>query len=335
MSNFNRKNTLRKILAIAVISLTAALSACSAGPASLKAAYESLPQVCEKFTPGQASAKINATGDFATKPTVSFTAPLSTTVLETKVLSEGNGPKFVGGEMIKFEYTAYNAATGKEFAASKYDGTDAVAQFFTTGQKLDFCHALSGTSEGSRVAVLIPAVMAHDGKGDATNGISPTDNLLFVIDVLRVYLPHAVGETQAPVTGMPSVVLAPSGQPGVTVPKAQAPAEFKLVTLTKGQGDKVAIGDTVTLHYSGFIWDSGVQFDSSWDKGAPVQWQLTETGFIKGFVKALTGAVVGSQIMAVIPPSEGYGDQEQNAIPGGSTLVFVIDILGVDKAATN
>lgn len=284
---------------------------------------------------GTAAAKISSSGDFGTKPTVTFTAPLSSTVLESKVLTEGSGPKFVGGEMIKFEYTAYNAGTGKEFAASKYDGSDAVAQYFNTGQKIDFCHALSGAREGSRVAVLIPAAMAHDGKGDATNKIAATDNLLFVIDILRVYLPHAVGANQPQQSGMPTVVLAPSGQPGVQVPKANAPAEFKLATLIKGNGEKVAIGDTVTLHYSGFIWDSGVQFDSSWDGGTPVQWELTETGFIKGFVKALNGAVVGSQIIAVIPPSEGYGDQEQNAIPAGSTLVFVIDILGVDKAKTN
>jgi peptidylprolyl isomerase len=320
---------------MAVITLTAALSGCSAGPSSIEAAYDSIPQTCDKYTTGANADKVSVTGDFGTKPTITFAAPLSTTVLETKVLSEGNGPKFVGAEMIKFEYTAYNAATGKEFAASKYDGSDSISQLFTTGQKLDFCHALSGVKAGSRVAILIPALMAHDGKGDSTNGISPTDNLLFVIDVQQVYLPHAVGEKQAQVSGMPTVVLAANGQPGVQIPKAEAPAAYKQVTLIQGHGDKVALGDTVTLHYSGFIWASGTQFDSSWDKGAPVQWQLTETGFIKGFVKALTGAVVGSQIMAVIPPSEGYGDQDQNAIPAGSTLVFVIDILGVDKAKTN
>lgn len=312
-----------------------ALSGCSAAPGSIESAYDSIKQTCEKFTTGKASDQISASGEFNTKPTVTFKTPLSTNVLETKVLSEGKGPIFVGAEMVKFEYTAYNAATGKEFAASKYDGSDSISQLFTTGQKIDFCHALSGVKEGSRVAILIPALMAHDGKGDQTNAIAATDNLLFVIDVLKVYLPYAVGAKQPQQSGMPTVVLAPSGQPGVQMPKAQAPAEYKQATLIQGAGEKVAIGDTVTLHYSGFIWASGVQFDSSWDKGAPVQWQLTETGFIKGFVKALTGAVVGSQIIAVIPPSEGYGDQEQNAIPAGSTLVFVIDVLGVDKAKTN
>lgn len=325
---------MRKFIAAALIALTTALSGCAAAPSKIEADFSALPEVCAKFTEGESAKNVTATGDFGRKPTINFKAPLSTEVLETAVLSEGTGPVFKGGAQVKFEYSAYNAATGDEFAASLYDGTDAVSQYFTTGQKIDFCHALSGVKEGSRVAILIPAQMAHDGAGDEANGISPTDNLLFVIDLQRVYLPRAVGDKQPAETGMPTVVLATNGQPGVQMPKAQAPAEFNLISLIKGHGDKVAIGDTVTLHYSGFIWDSGEQFDSSWTNGAPVQWQLTESGFIKGFVKALNGAVVGSQIMAVIPPSEGYGDQEQSSIPAGSTLVFIIDILGVDKAAT-
>ena len=152
-----------------------------------------------------------------------------------------------------------------------------------------------------------------------------------------IHLAHRPGEgdAQPAQTGMPTVVLAPSGQPGVQIPKSQAPAELKIVDLIKGRGETVEIGDKVTLHYSGFLWSTGNPFDSSWDSGAPVQWELTETGFIKGFVEALNGAVVGSQVLAVIPPGDGYGDQASETIPANSTLVFVIDILGVDKAAKN
>lgn len=334
MTNTTESTHLRKIIAAALVALTATITGCAAGPTDLAADYASLPEVCAKFTSGDAVSKITSTGDFGTKPKVTFTSPLSTDVMETKVLIEGSGPTFKGGAEVKFEYVAFNAANGNEFAASKYDGTDAVAQFFTTGQKLDFCHALSGVKEGSRVAILIPAAMAHEGLGDPASGIGATDNLIFVIDLKRVYLPKAVGEAQPAQTGLPTVVLATSGQPGIQIPKSQAPAELKIVDLIKGRGETVAIGDTVTLHYSGFLWSNGSQFDSSWNAGAPVQWVLTETGFIKGFVDALDGAVVGSQIMAIIPPSLGYGDQASESIPANSTLVFVIDILGVDKATS-
>lgn len=331
MTEPKERQTLSKVLA-GILALTLLLSGCSAGSSDLAADYAALPEVCAKYTEGKALSSVTAGNPFGTKPSVKFTSPLSSEVIETKVLSEGGGPVFKGGAQVKFEYTAYNAGTGNEFAASKYDGTDAVAQYFSTGQKIDFCHALSGVKEGSRVAILIPAQMAHDGLGDATSSISATDNLLFVIDLQRVYLPKAVGAAQPAQNGLPTVVLAPSGQPGLQVAKSQAPSELTIVDLISGRGETVAIGDTVTLHYSGFLWDTGAQFDSSWSAGAPVQWELTETGFIKGFVEALDGAVVGSQILAVIPPKDGYGDQASDSIPANSTLIFVIDILGVDKA---
>lgn len=333
LTNSKESITLRKIASFLTIALL--LSGCSAGPSDIAADYAALPEVCAKYTEGEAVKAVSASNPFGTKPDVKFASPISSDVIETKILTEGSGPVFKGGAQVKFEYTAFNAGTGNEFASSKYDGTDAVAQFFGTGQKIDFCHALSGAKEGSRVAVLIPALMAHDGLGDAASSIAATDNLLFVIDLQRVYLPKAVGAEQPKQSGLPTVVLAPTGIPGVQVPKSQAPAELKIVDLILGRGETVAIGDTVTLHYSGFLWSDGTKFDSSWDTGAPVQWQLTETGFIKGFVEALDGAIVGSQILAVIPPGDGYGDQASESIPANSTLVFVIDILGVDKATAN
>jgi peptidylprolyl isomerase len=53
---------------------------------------------------------------------------------------------------------------------------------------------------------------------------------------------------------------------------------------------------------------------------------------IPGFAEALDGKTVGSQVLVVIPPDQGYGDQAQGPIPADSTLVFVVDILGIDQA---
>jgi peptidylprolyl isomerase len=94
-----------------------------------------------------------------------------------------------------------------------------------------------------------------------------------------------------------------------------------------GKGEPIAIGDTVVLQYSGWTWE-GEQFDSSWERGAPASFTVASEGLIEGFVRALDGATVGSQVIAVIPPELGYGDTAQGAIPAGSTLIFVIDILG-------
>jgi peptidylprolyl isomerase len=130
---------------------------------------------------------------------------------------------------------------------------------------------------------------------------------------------------------MPTVVRATSGQPGVTIPKTDAPKELKISTLIKGRGETVAADQTVEVHYSGFLWSDGSQFDSSWENGQPVDFPLTKGSLIDGFLEALIGQQVGSQVLAVIPPEKAYGNEATGSIPAGSTLVFVIDILGVKK----
>lgn len=323
---------MRKIFAaLAAITSVISLSACA--PASsnpYNAMFDSIKPTCENYVTGEAADKIKVDGQFGLAPEVSFPTPLSSKVTETKVIVEGTGPKFTGDELVKVEYTGLNGGTGKVFQASKYDGTDAATQFLKAGQKPDFCHALAGAREGSRVAFIIPAEIAHGNQGVTDLGLGVDDSIVFVFDLVKVYLPYAVGPQQAPVAGMPAVVRAPNGVPGVTIPKTEAPSELNISTVLQGSGDAVKIGDTVTLHYSGFVWKTGMKFDSSWDNGEPAQWKLTSDGFIKGFVKALEGQKVGSQVLAVIPPDMGYGDQEQSSIPANSTLVFVIDILGTE-----
>jgi FKBP-type peptidyl-prolyl cis-trans isomerase len=72
-------------------------------------------------------------------------------------------------------------------------------------------------------------------------------------------------------------------------------------------------------------------FDSSWKRGAPTQFSIS--GVVPGFQKALVGQKVGSQVVAVVTPADGYGDKGSGSIPANATLVFVIDILGAVPAA--
>lgn len=316
-------DTLRKFLAtLASIILLPTLVAC---------ASSSSAAACATYTSGTDVKKVSATGGQGEKPTVSISGALQAKEIETNVITEGNGPTFTGAQMIKFDYVIVNGTTGKEMAASAYDAAaGGEPQFFGPGQSVDMCHALSGVKEGSRVAILIPAGLASQ---ESTDELKVTDSVVFLLDIHRVYLGKIDGTQRASENGMPTVVVAPSGQPGVTMPGTQPPSEFKMNTLVDGTGETISKGDTVTVNYSGFLWATGAQFDSSWTNGAPVQFQITDGGLIPGFVKALTGAKVGSRLLAVIPPAEGYGAEGNSTIPGNSTLVFVVDVLGVDKAA--
>ena len=330
MKQLVEKNPLRKLLAVALAaSLSISLGACANGS---NAGFSNIKATCEEFVGGNAIDQVKVTGAFGTVPEATFTSPLSSDKIETKVLSEGSGPAFTGDQFVELEFMAINGGTGAKLQATKFDGTDFSAQVIASGQYPDFCHALLGVKAGSRVAVLFPAALAHKSEGNAESGIGKDDSVIYVIDVRKVYLPYATGEAQPAQAGFPSIVRAENGTPGITQLKTDAPKEFKLQTLIKGAGEAVAQGDNITVHYSGFVW-GGEKFDSSWDRGQPAQFQLSQGQLIAGFIKALDGQTVGSQVVAVIPPTEGYGDQEQGTIPANSTLIFVIDILGTTKPA--
>jgi peptidylprolyl isomerase len=322
----------RKLLALAAtIATIAALSGCAAqNPAD--ALNAGATNTCTAPTEHSNVDQIQVSQDKGKVPTVSFATPISAKSIETRVVTEGSGPKITGDQLVDIEYLGINGGNGKTFQSSKFDGTNFASQFLKSNQKPDFCGALTGVREGSRVAVLFPAQLAHGGQGIPDLGVKPTDSVVFVFDVLKVFLPKALGDEKALPAGFPAVnvVRAADGTPGISIPKADAPKTLQIADLIEGRGAKVSMGQTVTLQYSGFLWNGKTKFDSSWDKGQPVQFKLAQGGLIDGFLKAVVGQKVGSQVVAVIPPAQGYGSVAQSGIPANSTLVFVIDILGAN-----
>ena len=141
---------------------------------------------------------------------------------------------------------------------------------------------------------------------------------------------RATGEAQAPQAGYPAVSLDETGAPSIVPLETEAPAEFGVSTLIKGAGAIVGSTDIVTVHYSGWLWD-GTAFDSSWANGQPAQFSLEQV--VPGFTKAIAGQTVGSQVIAILPPADGYGDQGVGSIPPNSTLIFVVDILAAANPA--
>ncbi len=282
---------------------------------------------CESYQGGDAVEQIKVEGAFGEEPTATFPTPITGTGIETKVIIAGTGGKIVGNQRVALHFTGYNANTGEQFQGSEFGTDNYIIQDLLVDGLPNFCKALTGVEVGSRVAVLLDAENAHQGQGVESLGIGPDDAIIFVFDVVDAYLQRASGEAKAPVAGLPTVILAPNGQPGIQIPVGDAPTEFKRSILIEGAGEEVAIGDTVVVHYSGWTWE-GEQFDSSWDTLAPASFQVSAESVIQGFVQSLEGVKIGSQVVAVIPPELGYGDQAQGSIPAGSTLIFVIDVLG-------
>ncbi len=187
--------------------------------------------------------------------------------------------------------------------------------------------------EGSRVVGAVPATALSTDAAENW-GLSEDDTIVVALDVQKVYLAAANGVPQYnDRRGMPSVVLAPDGAPGIIIPDADPPADLAVEVLKKGDGAVVTDADSIRIKYTGVTWADRTVFDSSWQKGASAA--VTLNGVVPGFAQALEGQTVGSQILAVIPPELGYGAEGSGTIPGGATLVFVIDILGIDAPASS
>lgn len=135
-----------------------------------------------------------------------------------------------------------------------------------------------------------------------------------------------------------TVTGAPGEKPTVEVPEGEPPAELTTEVLREGDGETVAAGDLLVADYLGQKWD-GTVFDNSYDRGEPTGFSIGVGGVIPGWDKGLVGQQVGSRVLLVVPPAEGYGEQGQPAagITGQDTLVFVVDLVqrfGKDLAAS-
>lgn len=97
-----------------------------------------------------------------------------------------------------------------------------------------------------------------------------------------------------------------------------------------GTGELVLPGDLLTVHYVGTL-ANGVKFDSSIDRGVPFQFTLGAGQVIQGWEMGFTGMKVGGKRRIVIPPSLGYGEIPNGPIPAGSTLIFEVELVAVQK----
>jgi hypothetical protein len=301
--------------AAALLALT--LAGCSGASSGGSSPSASAADLCSaRVSSGKASAAVKVSGDLGKEATVTFTAPLDVTATESTTVTKGTGDKLAAGDLVQFALTEYNAQTGAKNGALGQSDGELLPQQISADSVLG--KVLGCATVGTRVVATIP--------GDETSPAS-----VDVVDVLKIVPSKAWGTPQAPQAGFPTVKLAKNGAPTITIPKTDAPTAVEQETLKKGDGATVGSGDTVLVQYTGVLWKDGTVFDSSWKNGQPANFATTDV--VKGFQQALEGATVGSQVLVVIPPAEGYGDQAQGAIPANSTLVFVIDILGSQKAA--
>nr|WP_211244490.1 FKBP-type peptidyl-prolyl cis-trans isomerase [Actinospica robiniae] len=124
----------------------------------------------------------------------------------------------------------------------------------------------------------------------------------------------------------------PLEKPEVDFPEGNPPQDLEIVDLWEGQGEEAKSGHQVTVHYVGVAFSTGEEFDASWNRGdAGFQFPLGAGRVIKGWDQGVAGMKVGGRRRLTIPAHLAYGNQSPTpAIKAGETLIFVVDLLGVN-----
>jgi peptidylprolyl isomerase len=113
-------------------------------------------------------------------------------------------------------------------------------------------------------------------------------------------------------------------KPEIEFQEGPPPAELVITDIVTGDGAQAQPGGTVTVHYVGVDYETGEQFDASWDRGEPIEFPLR--GLIAGWQEGIPGMQVGGRRQLVIPPALAYGESGGHRL-SGRTLIFVIDLL--------
>ncbi len=116
-------------------------------------------------------------------------------------------------------------------------------------------------------------------------------------------------------------------KPVIEYPGGEAPTDLKIDDIVVGRGAEAKPGDTVEVHYVGVEFDTGEEFDASWNRGQSIEFPLR--GLIQGWQEGIPGMKVGGRRQLTIPPEKAYGPAGGGHRLSGRTLVFVIDLLGV------
>jgi peptidylprolyl isomerase len=271
---------------------------------------------CE-VAPGDASRAVSASGDIGDSPAVEFPTPLIADTPQSSVLTVGDGDVVGTSAVVRGNTAYFDAETGEALA-------EADQQFVTNEKGFALGAALACATTGSRIAFVgtvgevsaDPQIISFLGGEDAT--------VVAVIDVEQVFLAKANGFNQLPQDGMPTVVTAVDGTPGVSTtyqPVADAP---RTAVIKAGSGATVGEDDTVLLMARSWNWTTErvtLGDVDLWETGVPAAVPPTADALLgqQALADAILGSQVGSQLLIVIPSED---------VPGSATI-YVFDVLGL------
>jgi len=255
----------------------------------------------------------------ALAPTVTLPEGQTFNEAQGRIIWDGEGAALIPDQPLLLDIYALSLDTGNELV-NTFDG---LPRAFVLAPEVlgdELYELLVDANVGTRAVVVAPA--------QTTGGITPTStavpvpapDAVIVIDVLS---DRAVGDAVPQRDDLPTVTRnVDTGEPTITIgTDLVKPANVQSETLIQGEGPQIKAGSYVLVNYKGVHWD-GSDFYSSWPTDtAPFATQIGSGQVIPAWDQALLDQTVGSQVLIVAPPGDGY--------PEEGTLVFVVDILDV------
>jgi len=278
---------------------------------------------------------LKVTGAAGSEPKVQVTSPVSVDKPQTQVVTAGNGNPVQAGQEALLNIYLANGKNGKKAAATWDNGAPVDVKMDESQLFKPVIDALVGKPQGSRVAIAAPVKSIYGPQGASQIGLKATDSVVFVVDIVSVppkdVLDGPDGDKVDVPADAPQVVEKDGNVTGFDWSKAakNPPKKLQVIPLVQGSGPPARAQSLVTFDYFGEVYGADKPFDESYTK-QPVTFALGMSKLIQGWDKGLVGVKAGSRVMIIVPPDQGYGAQAQPNIPANSTLVFVVDILGVD-----
>jgi peptidylprolyl isomerase len=224
-------------------------------------------------------------------------------------LTEGKGAEAEQASIVSTHFTIWVQGDKEDEFVFSSEGGDPVS--FIVGGGTVFPGWEEGVlnmKQGGVRQLVIPPDLALGEAGG--NGIPPNATVVMEIELVEVREPITMTDVDED-----DYTTTESG--------------LKYYDLVEGKGDMPEAGQTVVVHYTGWLED-GTQFDSSLNRGTPFTFTLGQGSVIQGWDEGLATMKVGGKRQLVIPPDLGYGDQGSGGtIPPGATLIFEVELLEI------
>lgn len=297
----------RVVVGALAAAAVAATAACA--PASLPVDVGPGPTSSVSQTPLQVN------GTSGAPPTLEYRKPFTVVRPDARTVWPGTGDVLERDDPVLLNLYAQDGRDGAELQ-NTFRTAPAAYTMTETSLGNHLFEALEGKRVGTRLALM-----------EEQDGVP----VLLVADVLPA---RASGvEAAAPGKSLPQVRLDDLGAPTIRVPRGvDPPSELVVHPLIRGSGRQVRAGQILTVEFTAVRWSDGGVVDTTWSDGTPPQSAEIGIGrLVEGWDQGLVEQTVGSQVMLVVPPQDGYANTASRL--AGETMVYVVDILDAHEPA--